>query len=74
MVNLPKCISLFVRFDDLNSQNGWNSAEDEPVVIFGAQFIIGKCVKLAPNFRVSIPKANEIENIYAAYLNCQFEL
>lgn len=71
-VNLSKGISLFGRFDDFYSQNGWNSAEDEPVVIFGAQFIIGKCVKLAPNFRVSIPKANGTEIEYTAYLNCQF--
>ena len=74
MVNLPKYISLFVRFDDLYSRNSKNSAKDESAAILGAQFKIGKYVKIAPNFRVAMPKANEIENIYAAYLNCQFEL
>lgn len=72
--NLPKDISLFVRFDELYSRNGWNCAKDESAIIFGAQIKLGKYAKIAPNFRVAMPKANEIENIYAAYLNCQFEL
>lgn len=71
MVNLPKCISLFVRFDDLYSRNSWNSAIDESAVILGAQFKIGKYVKIAPNFRMILSKTNETENVYTAYLNCQ---
>lgn len=71
MVNLPKCISLFVRFDDLYSRSGWNSANDESAAILGAQFKIGKYVKIAPNFRMILLKTNETENIYTAYLNCK---
>ena len=72
--NLPKNISLFVRFDDLYFRNGWNSAKDESAIIFGAQIKLGKYAKIAPNFRVAIPKANVTKNVYTAYLNCQFEL
>ena len=74
MVNLPKCISLFVRFDDLYSRNSKNSAKDESAAILGAQFKIGKYVKIAPNFKMILLKTNETENIYTAYLNCQVEL
>ena len=71
MVNLPKGISLFVRFDDLYSRGGWNGANDESAAILGAQFKIGKYVKIAPNFRMILSKTNETENVYTAYLNCQ---
>ena len=71
MVNLPKGISLFVRFDDLYSRSGWNGANDESAAILGAQFKIGKYVKIAPNFRMILSKINETENVYTAYLNCQ---
>ncbi len=71
MVNLPKYISLFVRFDDLYSRNSKNSAKDESSAILGAQFKIGKYVKIAPNFKMILLKTNETENIYTAYLNCQ---
>ena len=71
MVNLPKCISLFVRFDELYSRNSKNSAKDESAAILGAQFKIGKYIKIAPNFRMILLKTNETENVYTAYLNCQ---
>ena len=72
MVNLPKGISLFVRFDDLYSRSGWNSANDESAAILGAQFKIGKYVKIAPNFRMAMPKADGAKSQYWAYVNCYF--
>ncbi len=71
-VNLPKNISLYARFDDLYSKNDWNIAKDEATVILGAQFKIGKYVKIAPNFRMAMPKANGAESKYSAYVNCYF--
>ena len=71
-VNLPKDVSLFARFDDLNSKNDWNEAKDESAAILGAQFKLGKYVKIAPNFRMSMPKADGADNCYSAYINCYF--
>ena len=71
-VNLPKETSLYARFDDLYSKNDWNISKDEQAAILGAQFKLGKYVKVAPNFRMSIPKADGAENKYSAYINCYF--
>ena len=71
-VNLPKNLSLYARFDDLDSKNGWNKAKDESSAILGAQFKLGKYVKIAPNFRMSIPKAEGVNERYSAYVNCYF--
>ena len=71
-VNLPKDVSLFARFDDLNSKNDWNEAKDEAAAILGAQFKLGKYVKIAPNFRMSMPKADGADDSYSAYINCYF--
>ena len=71
-VNLPKDISLYARFDDLYSKDDWNITKDERAAILGAQFKLGKYVKIAPNFRMSMPKANGADNGYSAYINCYF--
>ena len=71
-VNLRKDVSLFARFDDLNSKNDWNEAKDESAAILGAQFKLGKYVKIAPNFRMSMPKADGADDSYSAYINCYF--
>lgn len=71
-VNLTKKTALYARFDDLFSKNDWNKAKEEQAAIVGAQFKIGKYVKLAPNFRASMPKANGAKNSYSAYINCYF--
>ena len=70
--NLSKETSLFARFDDLHSKNDWNISKDESAAIFGAQFKLGKYVKIAPNFRMSMPKATGADNAYSAYINCYF--
>ncbi len=71
-VNLPEDNSLFARFDKLHSKNDWNISKDESAAIFGAQFKLGKYVKIAPNFRMSMPKATGADNAYSAYINCYF--
>ena len=73
-VNLPKNVSLYARFDDLYSNDNWNIAKDEQAAIVGAQFKLGKYVKIAPNFRMDIPKVDGAENKYSAYINCYFGL
>ena len=73
-VNLPKNVSLYARFDDLYSNDNWNISKDEQSAVIGAQFKLGKYVKIAPNFRMSIPKADGVENKYSAYVSCYFGL
>ena len=65
---------IFARFDDLCSEDDWNIAKDEQVAVLGAQFKLGKYVKLAPNFRMSMPKAAGADNTYAGYVSFYFGL
>ena len=73
-VNLPKNISLYARFDDLFSKNDWNKEKDESAAILGAQLKLGKYVKVAPNIRMTMPKADGAKDSYSAYVNCYFGL
>lgn len=70
--NLSKETSLFARFDDLHSKNDWDISKDGSAAIFGAQFKLGKYVKVAPNFRMNMPKADGSKNSCYAYVNCYF--
>ena len=71
-VNVAKFADVYARFDDLYSKNDWNIAKDEQAAILGAQFKLGKYVKVAPNFRMNMPKAAGAKNEYSAYVNCYF--
>lgn len=71
-VKVHKIVDVYARWDMLTSNNGWNAAKDEMAVIAGAQVKLGKYVKIAPNFRMTIPK--EGENKYMAYVSCYFGL
>lgn len=71
-VKLSKIADLYARYDDLYSKDNWNIAKDESTAILGAQFKLGKYVKIAPNFRMSMPKAEGATNLYSAYINCYF--
>ena len=71
-VKVAKFSDVYARFDDLYSNNDWNIAKDEQAAILGAQFKLGKYVKIAPNFRMSMPKADGAKNAYSAYINCYF--
>lgn len=69
---LSKVANLYARFDDLYSKNDWNLSKDESALLVGTQFKLGKYVKIAPNFRMSMPKADGADNAYLAYINCYF--
>ena len=69
---LAKTVDIYARFDDLYSKDDWNISKDESAAILGAQFKLGKFVKIAPNFRVTMPKADGAENAFYAYVNCYF--
>ncbi len=71
---LSKVTDFYARFDDIYSKDDWNIAKDESAAILGAQFKLGKYVKIAPNFRMSMPKADDADNGYSAYINCYFGL
>ena len=73
-VKLSKTTELYARFDELSSKNDWNYAVDESAAIVGAQFKLGKYVKIAPNFRINMPKAEGAENYCSAYISCYFGL
>ena len=67
-------LDLYARADGLMSSNDWNKENDEVVVIAGAQFKLGKYVKIAPNFRMSIPSDDGQDNLYYGYISCCFGL
>lgn len=69
-----KNIDIFARYDNLSSKDDWNEATDEQAVIAGLQLKLGKYVKLAPNFRMALPKADGKDNKYSAYVSCYFGL
>lgn len=69
---LSKHTDLYARYDDLFSKDDWNIAKDEASAIVGAQFKVSKYVKIAPNFRVVMPKQSGEDNVYMGYINCYF--
>ena len=69
---LNKKTEVYARLDDLCSKDDWNMAKDEQTAILGVQFRLGKYMKIAPNFRMSMPKADGADNGYSAYINCYF--
>ena len=73
-VKVNKNTEIYARFDDLSSKNDWNISKDEQAAIIGAQFKLGKYVKLAPNFRMTSPKAAGADNKCYAYVNFYFGL
>lgn len=73
-VKLPENTEVFGRYDNLSSKDDWNIAKDESAVILGAQFKLGKYVKVAPNFRMAMPKVDGADNSYSAYVSCCFGL
>ena len=73
-LKLSKKTELYARFDEVGSKDDWNYAKDESAAIIGAQFKLGKYVKIAPNFRINMPKAEGADNYYSAYISCYFGL
>lgn len=73
-IKLTDHTDLYARIDELFSKDDWNIAKDETSAIIGAQFKVSKYVKIAPNFRINIPKASGEDNVYMGYINCYFGL
>ena len=71
-VKTSKHTELFARFDDISSQDDWNKNKDESTIMAGAQWKLGKYVKIAPNFRLTLPKADGAGERYAGYVSCYF--
>lgn len=71
-VKAHKIVDVYARWDMLTLNNGWNTEKDEMAVIAGAQVKLGKYVKVAPNFRMALPKDGESK--YMAYVSCSFGL
>lgn len=71
-VKTSKDTELFARFDDISSKDDWNKSKDESTILAGAQWKLGKYVKIAPNFRLTLPKADGADERYAGYVSCYF--
>lgn len=67
---VSKKAEVFARYDNLFSKNDWNKAKDESRVIVGAQWKLGKYVKVSPNVRYTMPKADGADNKVAGYVSC----
>ncbi len=73
-VNLNKTAEIYARYDQIASKDDWNIAKDESAIIVGMQFKLNDYIKLAPNFRMNMPKADGADNKCMAYISCQFSL
>ena len=71
-VKANKSTDIYARFDNLSSKDDWNEAKDESAIIAGLQFKLGNYVKIAPNFRMSMPKLDNANNRYMGYVSCYF--
>ena len=69
---LNKNTDFYARFDNLSSKDDWNEAKDESAWMAGLQFKLGKYVKIAPNFRMSMPKMEGAADRYMGYVSCYF--
>ena len=72
-IKAHKIVDVYARYDWLNSLNSDYAKKDEMAVIAGLQVKLGKYVKVAPNFRMTMPRVGG-ENRYMAYVSCYFGL
>ncbi len=68
---ISDAIDLYARFDDLSSSSSL-AASDESALLLGMQLKLGSYLKIAPNFRIAMPKADGQDNLYSAFINCYF--
>lgn len=71
---IDKRWEIFARYDKLMSNHGWQATEDGQRIVCGLQWKIGKYIRLAPNFRCTIPDARSDATLWYGYLNCIFSL
>ena len=70
-IKAGKC-DIFARYDLLTSKNDWNKSKDGNLALLGVDFNICKYVKVAPNFKVWIPKEGKATP--SINVNFQFSL
>ena len=73
-VQFNKHVGLFGRWDYLDSKHDWNNASDGMAGVLGAEFRLGKYIKLAPNFRIWSPRADGADKPGYFYLNASFAI
>ena len=73
-VKLIEFADFYVRFDDIHSKDNWNIYRDEKSAVLGMQFLLNEKIKIAPNFKMIIPKVDGVGRSYFAYINCSISL
>ena len=68
-VNVSKTAAVYARWDELFAGN--TASKDAAIV--GAQFKLGKYVKVAPNVRMQLDRATG-KDAYEGYVSCYFGL
>ncbi len=67
---VSKVVDLYARFDHLATE----ADDGESALLIGLQMKLGRYVKVAPNFRMTMPKAEGESDHYMAYVSCYFGL
>ena len=73
-VSMTDFVDFYIRFDDFYSKNDWNIYRDEQSAVIGLQLKLNDKIKIAPNFKMIIPKAQGVMRSYFAYVNCSISL
>lgn len=68
-----KSSKLFLRFDGLTSNGGFNASNDGKLFVAGAEFNPVKGVKITPNYRHYSHEASDGVNMDYAYVNCEIK-
>ena len=71
---LSPASKLYTRLDNLYANNNEEKGAVHAAAIIGAEFGLGSYLRLAPNFRATIPHGNTKNTGYSVYLNCYFGL
>ena len=71
-ITLSPKTNFYARFDNIDTNHSLNALKAQQVVTVGAQFKLGKYVKLAPNVKFNMPKAEGAKEHCTAYLNFFF--
>ena len=73
-LKMAEFADFYIRFDDIYSKNNWNIFSDLQSAVLGLQFKINENITIAPNFKMIVPKAEELDRSYFAYVNCSINL
>lgn len=70
--SLNRWLRLYARTDGLMSGSELSKEAEEIMILAGAEFRLGKYIRIAPNFRTIIPKADSRKNAYYGFISCYF--